>query len=240
MLESVIHNYFTNKNILSKSELVGAIMRDFPKLSSSSIGVYLSRLKKEGLLSSPARGLYSRSDKQVYKPNVNLSLKKQYNKIKQNFPFVEFCVWDTSWLHDFMLHQPFKSYRVVEVEKVAVEQVFQLLSEGHKGVYLNPSSEMFERYIGNETGDVIIVKPLVTEAPVQLIDKVTIPVIEKLLVDILCDVDLFAAQQSEVDYIYQAAFEQYEVNVLKLKRYASRRNKEKETTKILGYISAIK
>jgi hypothetical protein len=66
---------------------------------------------------------------------------------------------------------------------------------------------------------------LVSEAPLTEIDKIAIPTIEKLLIDCLIDKDLFAAQQDELENIYQTVFEKYIVNLNKSRRYARRRDR---------------
>ena len=62
---------------------------------------------------------------------------------------------------------------------------------------------------------------------------------EKLLVDVLIDKNLFAAQQGEVENIYRAANEKYSINKQKMRRYASRRNQQEEVEKYLVKTSAI-
>lgn len=142
------------------------------------------------------------------------------------------CIWDTRWLNHFMRHQLFTNYRVIEVEKDAVNQVFHFLSERHKNVFLNPDEKIYDRYIAN-SDDTIIVKNLVSEAPVVELEKIVVPTLEKLLVDMLIDEDLFAAQQSERSFIYENAMKNYTINTLQMKRYALRRNREKKVTELL-------
>jgi hypothetical protein len=73
----------------------------------------------------------------------------------------------------------------------------------------------------------IIVKDLITKAPVQTIDKIPTAPLEKILVDIFSDKDLFITfQGSELDMIFQTAFEKYTINKSKLFRYAKRRGKD--------------
>ncbi len=56
-----------------------------------------------------------------------------------------------------MLHQLFMNYKVVEVDKVSIEAVFNTLTGLSKKVFLNPTSEIYLRYIG-DFNEVIIVK----------------------------------------------------------------------------------
>lgn len=232
-IEDTIPSYFNSTDQISREGLGNLIKKDFPKLSESTITVYLSKLKKAGIIKNPTRGVYSITDKQLFKPEINQNLKKVYNKIHKEFPFIEICVWNTKWLNDFMRHQPFKNYIIIEVEKEAEEQVFNYVSEWNRNVYFNPNEEILERYISSKLEEVTIVKNLVTEAPTIKSNKISIPALEKLLVDILIDKELYAAQQGEIDLIYKSAFAKYAINTAKMKRYAIRRNKENELEKII-------
>lgn len=69
----------------------------------------------------------------------------------------------------------------------------------------------------------VIVKTLVTEAPLTSVGGIKVPALEKLLVDILKDDDLDYLSGSEASYIYSMAFELFTINVPKLLRYARRR-----------------
>ena len=226
-IKDKIESYFKEQSTISKEKLVNCMVLDFPELKKSTINVYLSRLKKEGLIKNPARGIYALKEKKAYNPIVENHLKRLFNKIKKDYPFAEFCIWDTKWLNEFMRHQPFKCYTVLELDKDVTEAVFHALKEQGKQVYIEPDAETFNLYINNSE-DVIILKHLISEAPLQEINKITVPTLEKLLVDMIIDTKLYAAQQSEIEFIYATAFEKYEVNKNKMKRYAYRRNRENE------------
>lgn len=135
-----------------------------------------------------------------------------------------------------MRHQPFKNFTIIEVDKEAEEQVFNAVSKWNKNVYFNPNEEILERYISSNTQEVTIIKNLVTESPTSEKNKIEIPTLEKLLVDIIIDKELFAAQQGELDFIYKSAFDKYEVNKAKMKRYAIRRNKGHNLEKMINRI----
>ncbi|SHM51860.1 DUF6577 family protein [Flavobacterium saccharophilum] len=236
-LEHKIHYYFGNNKKLSKPEFVLAIKKDFPSWSGNTINMYLSQLKKEGIIHNTSRGFYELGSSEKFKPMITPSLKKIYNRIHKDYPFVNYCVWNTSWINDLMRHQPFKTYTVIEVEKEAVEQIFNSFNDNFKNVYLNPDEEIFDRYI-SYADEVIIIKNLISEAPIEKTDKVSIPTLEKLLVDMLIDNRLFAAQQGEIDFIFKTALQKYPLNRLKMKRYAMRRNRENELQNIFNVISA--
>lgn len=237
LLENKLENYFEDQKTLSRMELINAIHRDFPEWTPSTITVYMSKLKKSGKLGSPSRGIYTLNFKNTFQPPITNTVKKLYNKINQQYPYVNCCIWDTKWLSSLMRHQPFRHYIVIEVEKDVMSQAFNSISDVTKNVYLNPDSNIFDYYIAN-SNEAIIIKPIVSEAPVEKQKKVVIATLEKLLVDMLIDTELFAAQQGEIKSIYRNAFELYSINTLKMKRYAVRRNREEEVIKQLNLISA--
>ena len=234
-LEKHIGHYFKGNERLSKQKLVGSIKKDFPDWSDNTINMYLSKLKKEGIINAPSRGIYEMDSGTPFQPILSKELKRIFNKVKREFPYIAFCIWDTVWLNDFMRHQPFKRYMIVEVEKDAAEPVFAFLRETikNKNVFFNPNEEIFDRYIISHD-EVLIVKNMISGAPLIEKEKVVIPALEKLLVDMLIDTALFSAQQNEKEFIMRSALEKVTLNELKMRRYAERRNREKEIYELLN------
>ncbi len=232
-IENQITYYFENNKIISKEDLMIAIRNDFPNWSDNTINAYLYLLKKRGVINNLSRGIYTLGKVETFNPQISEQLKKIAYRINKSYPFINYCVWDTSWLNDLMRHQPFKHFVIIEVEKVAVEQVFNDLNNNFSKVYINPDDIFFDRYI-SALDDVIIVKNLYSEAPTLKRNELTIPTLEKILVDMLIDKELFAAQQGELDFIFKSAFDKYDINEAKMKRYAARRNREKELERIMN------
>lgn len=228
-LIDLIPDYFKSKSMLSKVELANAISEDFPDWSDTTINVRISELKKENIIQNPSRGYYTIKRKASYIPEISAKLRKLYKTLNKSLPYAEFCVWNTKWLNEFMRHQPFHFYQIVEVEKEAMESAFHVLSETYTDLYLTPDTQDFERYI-SKAENPLIIKQMVSESPTSNLEKVEIPKIEKLLVDMLIDTDLFGAQQNEIDFIYKSTLDKYSLNQGMMKRYAQRRNREKELT----------
>jgi hypothetical protein len=202
-----------NRNgAISKQALSLDLKKLHPNANGSAITWNLYQLKKQGLIQSIGRGVYSLSSKKQFSPEISSSLKRLHNKIAKEFPFIQICVWDSRWFNDLMLHQLFKYYLVIEVEKESAESVFNTMTDVSKKVFLNPTEDIFTRYISN-FNEVIIVKSLISESPIVEQDQIRIAPLEKLLVDSISDLDLFASQQSEIDYIFNTASEKYNINV---------------------------
>jgi hypothetical protein len=111
------------------------------------------------------------------------------------------------------------------------------LCEIKKSVFVEPTTDILEKYIVNEK-EIFIIKPLVSEAPTQKINGVETTSLEKILVDIFCDDVIFSAQQgAEMRTIFKNAFDKYTINQSKMLRYADRRRKKEELKQFVTTIS---
>jgi hypothetical protein len=168
-------------------------------------------------------------------PEISSKEKSLSKKIIKEFPYLEFCIWNSSLLNEFTIHQANQFYQLIEVEKDATQAIFLFLKENKYSAFLEPTKDVFEKYI-TENNNFIIVKTLITEAPTLTIDNISTSSLEKILVDVFCDKIIFSAYQgNEMRTIYNEAFSKYSINKSKLLRYAGRRGKKEE---IKTYINA--
>ena len=92
-----------------------------------------------------------------------------------------------------------------------------------KTVFLRPDKKVFYNYIDiSKPG--LIIKPLITGSPLQETHGVTVPTLEKLLVDIRSDADFDYMSGSESVRMLGNAASLYTINTTKLLRYAGRRH----------------
>ena len=132
-----------------------------------------------------------------------------------------------------MHHIPNLNLLFVDVEREVTESVFYFLnSDSTKRVFLQPSLTDFEQYIS--ANEAIIIRSLISESPLQLIESINTPTIEKVLVDIVADVEFSFLQGSEINYVYTTIFEKHNVNKNKLLRYAARRGRKNEVKKLIN------
>jgi hypothetical protein len=135
-----------------------------------------------------------------------------------------------------MLHQPGRFYLLIEVEKEATQSIFYFLKDAKYSVFIDPTSDLLEKYLPSEK-ESLIVKSLVSEAPIQNIKGINTASLEKILVDIFCDDVLFSAQQGgEMQTLFKEALNKYSVNENRMLRYADRRRKKESLTKYLNSI----
>jgi hypothetical protein len=194
-------------------------------------------LVQSGVLSRIGRGKFTIEVGRNFVPQVSSKLKFLYHKLHKQFPYLQICIWNTSILNELMIHQPGRFYTLVETEKDTTESVFYFLKDGNKNVFIDPTLEILSRYASSEK-EAIIVKSLVSEAPIQNVQGVQTTTIEKILVDIFSDEKIFAAQQgSEMQTIFKNAFEKYTINENKMLRYADRRRKKEAFNNYLNKVS---
>jgi len=181
---------------------------------------------QKGLLTRIGRGKFTLRSGKIFTPELSEKLKTINSKLKNEYPYLKACIWNTSVFNEFMVHQPGRFHILVEVEKDAVESVFYFLKESKYLVFIEPNSDILDKYLPDKN-ESLIIKSLVTEAPLQKIEGVNTVSLEKMLVDVFCDDVIFAAQQgSEMRNIFHEAKRKYVINENRLFRYANRRNKK--------------
>jgi len=229
-----ILNFALKHKEFSRRELVSDFESKNQIKSSGNLSEQLNRLLKAGQLTRIKRGVYKLTQDTGENFSVVCSEEmRQINRqIKKQFPFVNFCLWHASTLMPYMHHIPNLNLLFVDVEREVAESIFNLLNASNKKrVFLLPSSTDFERYIS--TNEAIIIRPLISESPLQLIEGINTPTIEKVLVDIVDDVEFSFLQGSEINYVYTSIFERHPVNKNKLLRYAARRGRKEEVEQLI-------
>ena len=236
-LDINIRALLSENQYLKTNEILGFLQKVYPNSAGSTLRWRLYDLKDRGVIKQVGRGIYSLNRKADYLPELTSVIKQLYKTVQKSFPYISFCVWDSYWFNEFMVHQAFKRYYIIEVEKDAIESVFYRLTEKNKNVFLNPQKEIFEKYIVSYD-ETIIVIPMISESPLLKVNQINIPSLEKLLVDCLVGDEIFATQQNDLEYIVQTIFERYNINPSKIKRYAARRNIKDKVEITLGKYSA--
>ncbi len=228
---------FKDKSIFFTGDILKFFGKYEPGIKSSTVNWRIYNLVQNSVLKRIGVGKFNLSADKIYTPDITKKIKSLNSKLKLRFPFLTCCLWDTSVFNEFMLHQPGKFFFLVETEKNSTESVFYFLKENKYAVFHDPGEEIINKYMP-EDKEPVIVKTLVSEAPVRNIDGVCSVSIEKMLVDIYCDSILFSAQQgSELIYIFKEALTKYTVNENRMLRYANRRGKKEKFDNFLNSVS---
>ena len=225
--------------IFTRKDLLNVVRSGMKNISEGSLVVLLNRMIAENKIIRVSYGKYKLNEdlkhEFLYEPNeFMLSLNKH---IKEKFPFIDYCICQPSVFASMMLHVPAVRTTLVDVEREAMESVFMSLQnvESEIPIFLNPSQEDVDRYITNR--DLIIVRPLVKEAPLDVINGCPVPTLEKMLVDAISDKELQHLQGNELYTIYSNAFSDYAIKKTRLLRYAARRNRKQKVEQIINTIN---
>jgi hypothetical protein len=229
----ILNFAFTNK-VFTRKELIADLKSENQIGSPGILSEQLNRLLKSGQLIRLERGVYKLPDdaKKDFSVVCSDEMKKINQQIKNQISFVDCCLWSCSALFPYMNHIPKPNLMFVDIGREVAELVFNHLNaNSNKRVFLMPSLTDFERYIS--TNEAIIIRPLITESPLQLVEGINTPAIEKILVDVVGDIEFSFLQDSEINYFYTTIFERHNVNKNKLLRYATRRGRKEEIEQLL-------
>jgi len=232
-IETKFIEKFKNKASFSREELFEFFRHLEPDLKEGTFAWRIYNLKEKNIIKSLKRGLYTISTKPIYETVLSSDIIKLSKSIQQNFSEVKHCIWQTNWLNEFSQHQSNKRIIIIEVEKDFAESVYFFLKDTFKlDLYLNPKEKEVEFYI-SESNNPIVVKNLITRSPiarrVQNKLSISVPFLEKILVDLFADEKLFYLfQGSELIKIFENAISNYTINFTKLFSYAKRREREQE------------
>jgi len=232
-LNEIIYEYALGHGRFSVRELVDFVSDKYD-YSSSYIVKQLQDLVAKGTMRRTCRGMYELNI--AIKPRFSAypdnDIKSLYNHLKEQFPFVNFCIWNVRDLLPLMHDVPNVRMTIVYCDKVAVTAVSEaIVSITDRLVLPSPDEYVLENLAYGR--EVIVVNPLISRSPIVTLDGVPCPRLEKILVDILCDKELAYVRGMESLYIYATALENYRLNIKTLKRYASRRNRDADVEELL-------
>ena len=219
---------------ITKKELVKYFKKQTPKISDSTIRRRIYDLKKSGVITNFGRGLYLIEKRSPFLPPDTAFLKKVVKSLSKRFPYLNnYCIWETKWLSEFTVHQATLPLVILEVERDTEESVFNFLKESYKHVFLKPGIKEIEKYFAfNERN--IVVKPLISQSPTSKIGNIKIPKIEKILVDLFCEKNLFIAYQGqELINIYENVIKKYAFNRTTFWSYAKRRKRDDQIRRFI-------
>jgi hypothetical protein len=197
------------------------------KLSPSTLRWHVHQLKLNQVLVRVKPGVYTFLDKPRFQPRLSKKIQRMYRHVTGSFsPDLPCVIWTTEWLREFMVLQPTQELVIVETPRAWTNSLFEIWKmEGHP-VFMDPSPEVLEKYVLGQ-GNSFIVKPLVSRSPTQTLqDDTEIATLEKILIDLICDKDLFAIYQgTELENIFINSWKRYALNLSILENYAKRRGR---------------
>jgi hypothetical protein len=225
---------FKNRETFSRKELFAFYSQFEPNLKETTFRWRIYDLKEKKIITPYTKRLFSLEYKANFAPDIENKEIDIYDNVAKQFPNLKQCIWSTKIINEFMLHIPNKFITVLEVEPDALDPVFHFLKDLNlPDVYFQPDEKEMKRYI-NEAESPIILKSLVSQAPLQKVNKLLTATIEKIIVDLYCEENIFIAYQgNELSHIVNSAFRRYAIDFTKLFSYSKRRRKENDIQKFL-------
>ncbi len=231
-----IKEEFAGREIIVTDDLYRFYQSEEPEVKKATVNWRIYELVRNGILQRIGKGKFVVGKSIRYLPEISNKEIKINSVIKKEFPFIKYCIWNSSLLSEFLQHQLSFRFILVEVEKDVLESVFYSIKESFNSTFKKPAKELLEEFIITRQNS-IIVNSFVSEAPIQNIKNVPTSSLEKILVDLYCDKNLFYFLQGyELVNIYKNAFDKYTINKSKLLRYADRRRKKTEIDEFIKSI----
>ena len=225
-------DYFKDSKSFSRKDLQQYFARTEGEIKEGTLGWRIYDLKKKNVIREVKRGFYTLDTKPVYIPVIDDTLIKLSEIFTASYHKAAYCLWNIDWLNEFTIHQFRRDNVIFEIEKDLVESMAnKLLEQGYTSIINN-----IQGILLSFTSPVIpiIFQPLISRAPVQKSNSsgdvsVSVPTLEKILVDIYANGNIFQfVQGSELQNIFTHAIDRYSINYTTLFGYAKRRGKERD------------
>lgn len=227
--------------IITKNNLFKDYKNIYKNSNIRSFENAISYLKSNNIISEVVEDEYYAVTKEIYEYQGNTELNKIYKIIDSEYPNIKFTMWDTNILNEFTLHYAINNYIIVEVEKIVIELIVNLLKEKFLNKYTIITQEIFiknsQLFLNSEK--LIIVKPIVLKAPLRKVDNKKYPTIEKIIVDLYTDKLYTQFQGKELRTIYANIFEKYDINFKRLFSYANSRTNISEFKRYIKELNVI-
>lgn len=232
--ERLLQTFGSNETI-RRPALLSLLSEQYPQAKLNTLDWHIHTLLEQGKLVRRGRGSYTVASDQPVPSEFNPSLPDELieigRRLGRKFALTTICIWSTSVLHSFLQQQPFITYWLVETEREAVDSVLDcilhdvVISGLSIPIIRAEDLMLMERYTIN-TPVVLLVKSLISEAPLQRNSAdLTIPTLEKILVDLVADADVFGLFGEELPNLFVPLDRRFILNKDRLRRYARRRHK---------------
>ena len=200
---------------------VGDFMAAMPGAPAQTVYSRIRTLAEKGALTRTGRGRYEKGAKLPYRFEIPEKMLDINRALAGRFVGVSFSIaarGDNYW---------------VETEKSRVDAFVECLS----GKFRRVLSLRQARASAVSLHGYILVKPLITDAPLVEMEGVPVPALEKSLVDAVADRALLDCTEADLRRSFQRAFEVHPVNRSRLLRYAGRRGLLSEVTHLVGSLN---
>ncbi len=225
----------SHEGTLVRKEFTSWFEASYPDGSLRSMDTELRQMVADGVLERTGYGRFRLTSeaKLPYVPAISEEMKALFSGIKEKYPYADFCIWQAREISSFMQHIPAIDILILETDRAASEAVYDDARELARGrtALLRPTEKECRLYASGEPS--LIVRDLISEAPVIRMNGVVTASLEKILVDVTITREFEFTRGSETYTIYENAARMYHIAKKTMLRYASRRGKKEEIERLM-------
>ena len=226
-----MRNALGNKTEITIKDIDDFYCRYSPDIPFSTVKWRIHSLIDKGVLHRIGHGRYRFGEEKVFSPDIFRKTMDIARIMRKQFPFADYCQWNFSAVNAFVHHLLNTELFFVDVERDAREAVYYAIRDKYPKTVLSSNlNDELAYYDG-----CIVVRNLITDAPVITVEDIPMASIEKILVDLALDA-MFPFQNIEMLRIFENACSSYAVNISRMLRYAGRRGRRAVIEEILNEI----
>lgn len=212
---------FEKNMVYFENEIYGLVKRQKQDVSEQKFKWILYELERDGVLSRIGTKRYI-AGVEKYKYELREESKAIDEFISSSFPEVNYVIWESTQLNEWVNFLHNQNTIFVDVEKELFDFVVDGLMEEFGDEYtilVNPDEQTVSRY---RRDNLVIVKKLFSRSPA---DKKGHRIkLEKLIVDLLCDkYYVWMLDSSAVEAVFSGVKKNYAIDTTKMLNYAKRR-----------------
>lgn len=245
----MINNYIYMRNVINEDEFKKFFFELFPNRNERYYNYYLLDMYRHNVL-------YKYGTKKLkpcgYRRAFNFHLEidpELKHRIEKISPGIIVSLWNTTAFSHLTSLQMISNIAIVETYSYAKDFVLNLLLEEGKLAIYEEDYLIMSKYSKNV--QLYIVRTLNEECPIikrdfsyvgrisrrnELLTFVTVPKIEKILVDFLVDEIYKILFSDEINNIFYQILKYYQINMSTVLRYAKKRHSERKILDYLDYI----
>lgn len=231
-----------NSKVFRRQDFLGEILKSNPNYNVGSFNRHFSKLSSSGLIECVGEDLYTvvtpDTARQIYTYQaLNPELSDVEAFLNMKFPLVDFVVWETVQLNEFLNHQIAQNTIIVMVERMLMDAVFEQLKLKFPSTLFTPKPDEYQRYWRDGT---VLVEKLSSRYPKNPKQRRRCS-IEKLIVDLFAEKTVKAIVSiSDYPEALEIAFMRYIINETRMFNYAKSRYVDKEIRRMIKNQTSIR
>lgn len=233
-MRNILIDRYKNKTITT-GEIVNDLSRIYPNVNKNTIIWNLNEMIKRGDIVRIGRGkyLFSNEPCREFMMPIFDDVKQVVDIISTQFKYVKVVLTDSKWLSDYLVQQPFATVVKIEVNAPAVDAVVNLLRK--EGVKAFSTSEITDADKYFSEARIFVIDKIRFNNPTKKYENnVFIAKLEKVMVDVACDYEVFKQYQGwELENFYANVTEKCAVNFSTVIKYASSRGRKEQIVSLL-------